>query len=426
MHFPKFLLFILTFSISGNLISQIIEIKVRDDSNANLSDYSIYLNSQIFGISEGYKYVLKVNNLDSIWIEKDNLISDIYIVQLKEDTIKVELNLHPKPQEIEEVKVIYEKYKKIAGRNNENVLDYLVFPENQSILIIRSLKSNYYLEFISGINFIEQKLDFKPERLFLDIFGNSHVLSKDTAYQVLIENQFIFISKISKKLFYEKIQPLVYKSDDNIFYEKLTMHNKCYSLTKTDTMNNVNIINKTYDKIGFKVAERDYRNIITTYFNEVPEERNIISNGIWNGDLINLAESSELVALISWYLSISSNEIACSSIGQINTITTINLMDKSIIKYNHSGVFLNEIPLKIENLKTEKLIYDFFYDKIYLFGIQNNSKILFFIDDKIGEAIPVAELNNIQPDNIKILNNKIYFLIKNEAGFSKLFFTNML
>ena len=191
MYFPKCLLFILTFLISGNLISQIIEIKVRDDSNANLSDYSIYLNSQFVGISEGYKYVLKVNNLDSIWIEKNNLITDIYIIQLKKDTIKVELNLHPKPQEIEEVKVIYEKYKKISGRNNENVLDYLVFPENQSILIIKSLKSNYYLEFISGKNFFEHKLDFKPERLFLDIFGNSHVLSKDTAYQLVIENQFI-------------------------------------------------------------------------------------------------------------------------------------------------------------------------------------------------------------------------------------------
>jgi hypothetical protein len=426
MNYTKILILIFAFLISGNLISQIIEIKVRNENNVNVADFSIFLNSHFVVISEGFKYTLKANEFDSIWVKKDNLVTDFYIVENRADTVKVEFNLHPKIKEIEEVTVVYEKYKKVAGETNENVIDYIVFPQDQSILIIKSFKSEYYLELISEINFIEQKLNFKPERLFLDIFGNSHVLSKDSAYQLVMDSSFIFISKISKKLFIDKIQPLVYKSAENIFYENLTLHNKCYLLTMTDTLNHVKVVKKIYDKIGYKVAEQEYNKIISSYFKEVPEERNIILNGIWNGDLINLAESSDLVAMITWYLNISNNEIACSSFGQINDITTVNLMEKSLTKYNHNGVFINEIPLKVENLKNEKLIYDFFYDKIYLFGAQNNSKILFIIDDKIGEAIPIVKLNNIQPDKIKVLDNKVYFLIKNKAGFSKLFFANFI
>jgi hypothetical protein len=277
-----YVFFCLLLNILSNSVafSQVLEIQVQDENNLPLDNYTIYKNSIEVGNSKTLVFRLNCKINDKISISHLGNNSEELIFNFSGDTVRYLFTTISRVKNFDEVKVSYSKYKLISDKRNENVLDFLVFPEKDSMLILKSIRNKYFLESKSINGSIEFELKFKPDKLFLDIFGNSHIVANDTVYQIWFDKMLKFTDKITRKIFNTKILPLVARSKNFIFYEYFNLHNKNYKLTATDSLNKIYDVNTIKDEIGERVASIDYNLIINQYNLIVPPELNIIQNGL--------------------------------------------------------------------------------------------------------------------------------------------------
>ena len=421
----KFLFtFFLTFLFQITF-SQILVISVKDDQNNIIKDYSVFKNSKFIEKSSEYVYYLNCKKSDTIKIAKGEFRSESFINSSSSDTILHTFILLPRTQEIEEILLSYEKYSKIAGEKNENILDFIYYPEKDLLLLLKSYKGNYFIEKKTDFGSTNHLLHFKPDYLFLDALGNTHIVTKDTTYQIWFHDSLTYVSKLPSSLFNSKLKPLISKNSKFLFYENFTEHNQCYILSKTDKENQVSIISKYFDEVSANIAKEDYNEIINLYNKETTPTNNIILNGEWDGSLISLGETWPLIQKIGWYLQVRSQPIQCSSFGMMNYLVLINFHDHIIEKFDDNGLRLEKINLQEVKIKNKSLIYDYFYDILYVYGTTNLAKEIFQLNPDTGELLLVGNINQIEPSHIKIIGKDVYFLSPNENGFNKLYKTKI-
>ena len=399
--------------------NQTIELSVQNTDSLLIDDFTVYINSNYSGESKGFYYEIYPKLYDTIVVEKNGIYSEPLIVTA-DKLINYRFTLFSNVNQIEEVIVVNKKYTAITGKKNEHIIDYLLIPEKETIILLKLIKNNYYIEKQSEDDTIEVQLAIHPIQLFRDVFGNNHLITKDTAYQIWFQNVFSIVSKVPSKLFDLKIAPLVLKTENAVYYENYINDNKCYILSKTNSENTLTTIIKITDQIGYNVANSEYRTIITTYNNEVPIERNLIKNGLWEGDLVHLAATNELTTMITWYLNISAKKIPCTSYSLLDKIITIDLLNNIIYKTDFKGSTIKKTPLKNEKNYNVKIIHDCIFDAVYLLKSDNNNLQLSRIDIENGELLVVGTIEKNNVENIKVYGKSIYFLLKNEFGFAKL------
>lgn len=404
------------------LNGQILAITVKDDLDENVSTYSIYKNSNFIGQSSEYIFYLKCAFNDTIQIKKEGLHSFDFIIESLADTTYHTFILLPKVQDVDAVIVTNQQNKTLAGDLNDNILDFLYFPDEKTFIIIKSNKGAYFLEQKTDLTTRNFLLNFKPQSLFLDIFGNPHIIGKDSTYQVWIDDSIHFISVIPKKLFDSKIKQLIHKNTEFIFYENYSQHNQCYVLSKTDKYNNVSVVSKCFDKVAFNVANTEFNEVIKLYNQQTPPLENIIFNGTWDGQLEMLGENSEILNQIIWYQNVRAKPIDCHSIGMINELILIDFFNQQIQKYSLTGEFIAEVQLDQKEIQNKKIIYDYFYDVVYAFGSdEQNTHMIYRINTTSGAFELLCSLKDKRPENIKVVGNDVFYLERNEAGYRKLY-----
>lgn len=418
----KFICFIWFLLSYQTLFGQILAFSVKDDLDENVSTYSIYKNSNFIGQASDYVYFLKCAVSDTIQIKKDGLHSFDFIIQSSADTTYHTFILLPKVQDVDAVSVTNQTNKTLAGDLNDNLLDFLYFPDQKAFLILKSNKGAYYLEQKTDLTSRSYLLNFKPQSLFLDIFGNTHIIAKDSTYQIWIDDSMKFISVIPKELFDTKIKQLIYKNTEFVFYENYAQHNQCYVLSKTDKSNNVYVVSKSFDTLAFNVAKDEYNEVIKLYNEQTPLFDNVISNGTWNGQLEMLGENSEILNQIIWFKNVRAKPIDCHSFGMINELVLIDFFNQQIQKYALNGELIAVVQLDQKEIKNKKLIYDYFYDAIYAFGRdEQNTHMIYRINTTSGEYEFVSSMKGKHPEMIKIVGKDIFYLERNEAGYRKLY-----
>jgi hypothetical protein len=415
-----FITVLLLLSLSS-LTAQTVVITVKDEQNSFVSDYSVYKNATSVGDSWNFLYVLTCLPSDTIQVKKEGRISEIFVVPSDQDTLFITLLLTTKVQEIEEVTATFEKYVKVAGGYNENLIDFYFYPKGKSLLLLKSYKGEYFIEKKESDLSQSHRLWFTPKALYMDVLGNTHVLSKDSSYQIHFGDSLTFVATIPIDLFENKIKALVAKTDDHLFYQNHTWHNKSYTLSKTNSDNQITVVTKVFDETAYKVASIDFNEIIKYYYESIPAEENVIENGIWNGKLESLAYDWKLTLMISWYIHTSSKPIECYSFGRMENILLVNLLEKEFQTIDFQGQIFDIKEFKIIDLKNPEVLYDYFYDALYLFGTQKGKRLLYKIDVEDGELIEVQQIDRLQPSHLKVVGNEAFFLSRNEAGFNKLY-----
>lgn len=414
-----FTLFLLLYFQSS--FSQTLVISVKDENNKVVDDYSIFMNSSFVSISSGFVFYLSCKEYDTIHVKKDGFTSVSYVVQSDSDTLFKTFTLFDKIQELEEVSVTFEKYVKLAGEKNENIIDFCYFPESEMFLLLKSYEGNYFIEKKTDLSSNNYPLSFRPELLFLDALGNTHILSKDSTYQIWIQDTLNFVSKLPRNLFDSKLKPLISKNSNYVFYENYSEHNQFYVLSKTDKDNEISIVYDCFDKVAHDVAKVEYNEIINLYYQKTTPVNNIIKNGSWDGNVISLGEDWEIIKKIGWYLQVRSQPIECYSFGMLNCIVLINFHENNIQKFNQNGELINKSILEQTEIKNKELIYDYFYDAIYVYGLNKGTKEIYKLNIDDGKLVLAGNINQINPSHIKVVGKEIFFLSRNEAGFNKLF-----
>lgn len=405
----------------STLFAQTVVVSVKDDQNNFINNYSLYRNSNQVGESTGGIYILKCLPNDTIMVKKEGRISEPFIVPSGKDTIYKTFYLTSRIQEIDEVSVTYEKYVKVAGENNENIIDFYFTPENRSFILLKSVKGNYFIEKKEADRSESRSLWFTPKSLFMDVMGNTHILSKDSSYQIYLEDSISFITTLPIKLFESKIKALVTKTSDHLFYQNFTQHNKSYTLSKTDFKNEISVVTEVFDEVAFKVATHDYNEIINLYYAFNSPSTNIIENGIWDGNVVALGYPDTIVRFITWYLHISSRPIECYSFGRMDHLLLVNFYEQQLETYDFRGQLLNVIDLEPIELKNREIVYDYFFDSLYIFGTNKGSPLLYKFNLTEGKMQQVAYIDELKPSHTKVVGKEVFFLSRNDAGYNKLY-----
>jgi hypothetical protein len=105
----------------------------------------------------------------------------------------------------------------------------------------------------------------------------------------------------------------------------------------------------------------------------------------------------------------------------MDNIVTLDLFNRYIFKINYEGKIQNKLPLNISKKGNEIVYYDYFFDNIYLYSVSVSDKVLYKIDVSRGELESVCIFNGANPQNIKVIGNKVYFLSREESGYNKLY-----
>lgn len=404
--------------------TQTVSLLLYDKQNESVSDVEIWKNDSIAYTSyiEG-KYLLSVKFRDNITIKHDwyedvtfQILENIH----SNDTIFKTLFLVPKAKNINEVIVTHTKYNLLSDVENEFIIDYYPLPSGNVLLLARTGKKHYLKILKDGQEkFNEIQLVHKPERLFLDPFGNFHILTKDSTCQIwLTDNEFKLMKTYPYSEFQKNILNMIAVDSNNVFYKNITKHNQLFVIDVFNKANGQKIVYNSFDEIGFKNASGYYNEIIATYYATVPENENLIELNVWGGELIELAQNWKMIQLIGWFTKIISRPINVCAFGMLDNLLVLDGFKKELLLINYNDFSIKSVIPTFDF--SGHFYHDYFFDEVYTYT-KKGSITVNKIDINTGKLTDAIELSDILlPRNIKVSNGWVYFLVLDESGYNKL------
>lgn len=239
------------------------------------------------------------------------------------------------------------------------------------------------------------------------------------------------IDKFTTNNFYTKIKPCLFEFNDSYVFKYPTKytyktfvdkyHNKkidFFFIRVNDSSKEKILIHQFFDKEAFRLATSYYSEVISRYFSTTPKNDNIISSGVWDGNLLRLINDDyQLFNMISWYLKIEACPITVLSFKEKKQLLFFNLNDSSILCYNRKFELINDTPILLS--KTSKqpiktIIQDkktgIIYGVFVINGIYYISKIN-ILDGKLTTIIKASP--KIFPQIFKIYNNYCFSVYYN-------------
>lgn len=426
-------------------ISQTLNIVIEAEGLDN-NKIEVFVNEKLYSSNTNQIISVAVKSLDHISI-KHQFHKDFSFTLAeglhKEDSIYKIIKLIPKSenlriQNLDEFSVSSAKYQNVFKNKNELIIDYYPFPEDK-FFVATKLKGEYFIKIINefGNELSAKKLNFKPQEIFLDAIGNFHIIEKDSVYQIYTQNSTIFLMKPIPKYDYEKdIQNLVALGDYGAFHQHISLHNQQYTVSRIIDKKAKDIY-QTFDLEQYKTAEHYYNQTIGFYNNNTRSGENIISMGLWDGDLMTLNHSFDLpqstcnknvvsggsrldiTGFISWSDKIASKPLNVKSFGLSDKIIVMDGVKDSVFQIQYSTS--EETKSKAKFIFSGDYFKDYFYDNVYMFSNNRGEVTVSKINTEEGTSMEIAQLTGIhQPRNIKVMNDKIFFTVLDENKFNRI------
>ncbi|TNE53342.1 MAG: hypothetical protein EP338_12465 [Bacteroidetes bacterium] len=372
----------------------------------------VYVNNRLVGESSSKGSIkLAVRNQDSIQCFWGNFSSSVWLVPANDqDTIRHVFELDEKVQQLEEVRVERKQQVLTVGRLNEHLLDYELIGENDLILL-KKRKNQYFLsrESFEKIE-NEVSLNFKPESFFQDYLGNFHILSKDSIYQVILDLGIGIYRTYPIGDYKRFLQKTIAGGDHGIYAYDYSHHNQRFYLLYKESGKATEIIYYYRDSVAELVARKEYNLLLSLYHASVPEEANIILNGFWTGDvveLMNVVTKSQLI----WYRSIRSLPLNIVCFDHGAEILLFDLEQKKLLFFDKSQQKVNkELQLNWDKKGRVSVQKDPFSFGYYLEIKRNGSSSFFEVNLGDASLKSVGEKSNPEHVRLKIRNGFLYYL----------------
>ncbi len=419
-------LFFILFS-AQSLLAQNVQLAIIDSLNHPIYGATVYKNSTKIGTFYSEIVSFNAKAKDTLRV-KANFYED-YEVVLKEedfyeDTLRMKIMLIPKARLLDEVIINAEETSSYYNVENSNVIDY--FPYGDLCFYALKEKGERYVQLNSCNKVINKaKINFIATKFFLDVFGNFHLLSADSAYQMWSnEAELNWLDPVSIAVFNEQVQPLVGKTDSSVFTQKYEYANKFYKikLIQNDT---VKFCYSTFDKIGYRVAQTQENKIIGMYYASVPSHENIIELGLWDGNFVQLQtfHNRKITAEIGWYKAALDNPIKCQAFGMEKCIAVVDFFRDSVALLDYkTGELLQNSKLQTPTTKACFTFYDYFYDVIYFLENTGNGLDIYELNPADGTTKKLKGIYGIPfVENIKISGDWVYFEVRERTGFNQIY-----
>jgi hypothetical protein len=420
--FTFFLLLCTNFILSQTLIGRVI-----DEGDNPLIGVSIFNTNTKKGSVTDLKgnFMLQIVPGDYLKLSFVGKKTLVYRVPAnKQDTIYKLFILKENTQEISEFTVSSKRINKVAGDKNEYILDYLIQLDG-NIIALKKYKNEYYIS-LEGIDtvYIQQKLNYpKPKKIGMDCYGNIQLFCKDSVRQFWIDKTILCLYTYSHKAFNEFLKPLIYCNGHSVIAENFTNHNKKYQLALIEKgKQNKTIFYQTWDKEAEKVAAGWFNQIIAHYHSTCGDQ-NLISDGMWDGNVISLQTDGKSNQFISWYLKVKAREINIQSFSDTKGLLVFDLQEDSITRVNRNGKIINKTNTDIKNINSSTTItQDKLLNNYYYYQADRGWLYLYKINPTTGNTNQILKLNEVTfVKNVKVHNNWVYFVRAKKNGFQKLY-----
>lgn len=289
-----------------------------------------------------------------------------------------------------------------------NIIDYNFMDSN---IVILNYKKTPYKSEIAILNehldtLNVSKLHFEPKSLFKDCFGNIHILSTDSSYQIFYQNYNLYvyppypISELEKKLgnCYTSTNEFIYfiQKKGAIMITNTVFHD---FLSKNNALNYFYINKSTKTKnILFEVIDKKHE-----------EERKKDNEAERIAKMTNTTFKSPVIFRETILL----DEIYAPLFIVNDSIIVFDFINDEINIFKNNTVIL-KTKIDFHRKKTWKrlMIFDEIEKKTYSKYVEKDKLIIKeinYISGEVGKTFSLPYLCF----NIKIMNGKAYYLLKN-------------
>ena len=345
---------------------------------------------------------------------KDNLIT------IQQPTKKIIfIYLSPRTIDLEEAEISSKKYKIIKDLHKD-IVDYGFIDTNLIVLVKNRRNTRYELTITTaGFDTLCTKVlsnSIKAKSIFKDCFGNCHLVTDDSAYQIFFNGKVLdLIYPVATQRFYRSLGNCLFETPDYLFFiEKENIHpesmyaaHKPEEITKPSANGNWQqtfyAINKTthekividkFDECKKRIEAFEYSKFI--FYNQIDTTR-------YFGDILRFNE-------MSFY------KPAFQSLHYLNdTIYYFNHRKSNILIYSNDIKLLNTIFVKYNknNNWEQTIIIDETKNKAYTTFLNGATLTVKEIEIKTGNTKNVITIEKPFPEKVKINNGFIYFLYIN-------------
>jgi hypothetical protein len=224
--------------------------------------------------------------------------------------------------------------------------------------------------------------------LYRDCFGNDHLLTKSTAWQLDIDSNIVdFVDPSDIEEFNEFLRPVIAEKDNKFFYQKYYYNNQLLQYFY-------------YDKSARK----------TTELKVIMDEKKLFMLR----DAQRIVAGSDDPETQARFENMAFYKPLCAPLVKINdTICIFNYVDSVIEFYSDSCQLVKEVPISFHNNINWKrgICVDDAKGKVYALFRKNGITTLKEISLKTGELLSSVIIPQFPfIDNIKVYDDHVYFL----------------
>ncbi len=363
---------------------------------------------------------------DTIQLSHIGYKTKTIIISSKADSVFV-IKLVGKITTLKET-VITSRKNSVYNEKKENIiiLDYTFI--NNDILLLqkeinrRSGKSLVLLNEDFDTLFISKSIPKDSKLLFKDCLNYCHLLTKDSAYQIMFNSNGIsFLKPVDIGRFYAILNDCLFENDNNIFFKKklrLGFGEEIYAINKINKKKTLFIkCIDTTNLLGY-LSSSSY--ISGKYWGHNIPVASIENDSLLISNIRNYEFRSRYLKEIA-YKAIENKAVLLH-----DTLVYFDYVNSIIQMYSSNMKLVRTIIVDYQNNKgwQHNIIKDNVAQKVYTLFKTNGFYIIYEILIHEGRLKKIMKIPYFNTEKIKINNNRVYFLHKNDMGaqnFSKLY-----
>jgi hypothetical protein len=359
--------------------------------------------------------------LTASYIGFKSLTQKIYfedLQKLKGNQLSLHFTLSSSSNDLPTAEVTAQKIKTLYENTRQIIRDFDLVDDLLLILLQERKTSFLSLQTEDGEILDTLVLPFKGLKLHKGCTSAFHVAGDFKAMELSIEAKSIRkIKTYYAEDFEASILPCQFSSPDYIIYKQhLERNNRSVYFAVDRYLGDRTILKEVFDQSKTAAARQYYREIISQYYLAVGSDRffNIIEDGRWTGDLMDLAVTNDLMVKIWYYQRIVLNPVSSFSFQQNGNTLLFDHTNDSLYFFSPSMLPLSNIAIdytREENFKDE-LYQDRSTQKIFSKCDRKGQLSFHEIDVKTGTTKSIYSLENRYyfPSEIKIKNGTAYFI----------------
>ena len=353
--------------------------------------------------------------------------------QLQRDSINISFRMRKMSYDLQEVGVTAHSdfYRSPRGTN---IADIAFADDRILVLENRAKTSSLRLLDLNGNEMGVTDFDGFYDELYIDAFGDFLLLGQDSCLQVYLDEtgKALPVSTFTKDLFRDKIRKIVFEFNDAYLLRNTAYENRDYYVKefhgqaqtynyvlKNDSLKQRHFLYRFIDTVAANVCQSYLNEIFAIYNSFVPEKENELALGVWNGNLLRLADIGTnnqakyiLHQRIYWYCQVLATEYHTIALKFDNFIQLVDLENFEIVEFDKNFQLSGKRTLNIisgKNFFANQFLTDEATGKIYGLFIQSGINYLGCYDPAKGTVgMGQKASNSIYPRTFKVHNGYAY------------------